>query len=108
MTLFFVTIGAATGGATAAGAAPVAALIALQLAVHIAVVFSGAAALKIPPEIAIIASNAAVGGPGTAAAMASARGWPHLLPASVFLGSLGYAVGTAAGLAMFQCLSCVA
>ena len=46
----------------------------------------------------MVASNAAVGGPATAAAMAAARGWTSLIPAAVMLGGLGYGVGTWLGL----------
>jgi uncharacterized membrane protein len=101
--LFFATIGAATGGAAAfSSGGAVLAFIALQLAVHTLVTFAGASALGIPLPVAVVASNAAVGGPGTAAAMATAQGWKGLVPIAVFLGSLGYAVGTGMGLAVFQ------
>ena len=104
MTLFFVTIGVASGGADLAAAPPLLALIAAQLTCHAAVVLVGARALRIPTDVACIASNAAVGGPGTAAAMASGRGWRHLLPTAVLLGSVGYAVGTGLGLAVLRVL----
>ncbi|CAI5993701.1 unnamed protein product [Closterium sp. NIES-64] len=43
----------------------------------------------------MVASNANVGGPATAAAMASARNWPQLVRPAVLLGTFGYTIGTA-------------
>ena len=74
------------------------------LTVHTGIMILGARLLRLPRPLAIIASNAAVGGPGTAAAMAAAKGWTELLPIGVFLGSVGYAVGTGIGLAVFRLL----
>ena len=42
-------------------------------------------------------SNAAVGGPATAAAMAAARGWTRAVQPAVLTGTLGYVVGTPLG-----------
>ena len=48
----------------------------------------------------LLASNAAIGGAGTAAATATGvRGWSGMLPLGVMMASIGYAVGTPAGLA---------
>ena len=46
----------------------------------------------------LTASNAAIGGPGTAAAMASSRGWTAYVTPAMCVGTLGYAVGTPIGL----------
>ena len=43
------------------------------------------------------ASNACVGGPATAAAMASARGWAAAVQPAIVVGTVGYAVGTPIG-----------
>ena len=48
----------------------------------------------------IIASNANVGGSGTAIAMASALGWPRLVAPAAVCGALGYASATALGLGL--------
>lgn len=45
-----------------------------------------------------VASQAAVGGPSTALALAAARGWPHLAAPGTLVGLLGYAVGTYTGI----------
>lgn len=99
--LFFAALGASAGPAAALQVGPAAAaFIALQLGVHLAVTLAAGAALRLPRHLLLLASNAAVGGPATAAAMASARGWADLAPAAVLLGTLGYLVGTAAGVAV--------
>jgi uncharacterized membrane protein len=98
MALFFASIGATAGGASLDGAVPLVALVATQLMVHAVVVATGAKALRVPTRLALVASNAAVGGPATAVAMVGWRGWPDLAQTAVCLGSLGYAFGTWIGL----------
>ena len=66
-----------------------AAFIALLLATHLAVTLSLGTALGLPRAELLIASNANVGGPATAAAMAAARGWPALVRPAVFMGCVG-------------------
>lgn len=55
-------------------------------------------------QVLLTASNANVGGPATAAAMAAARGWSSMIRPAMLTGSLGYAVGTAIGIAMASLL----
>lgn len=55
-------------------------------------------------QVVLTASNANIGGPATAAAMAASRGWPHMVRPAMLTGSFGYAVGTAFGCAVSQCL----
>ncbi|CAI5516369.1 unnamed protein product [Closterium sp. Naga37s-1] len=71
------------------------AFVATVLMVHIVVVLLGGRLLNIPLDILMVASNANVGGPATAAAMASARNWPQLVRPAVLLGTFGYTIGTA-------------
>ena len=47
-----------------------------------------------------LASNANVGGPTTAAAMAKAKDWDLLILPALLIGILGYAIGTPIGLAL--------
>lgn len=49
-------------------------------------------------EEIIIVSNANVGGPTTAAAMAVSKGWNKLVAPAMLVGTLGYVIGTYAGL----------
>lgn len=49
-------------------------------------------------EEIIIASNANIGGPTTAAAMAVTKGWSRLAGPAIIVGVLGYALGTYLGL----------
>ena len=48
----------------------------------------------------VIASNANMGGPTTAAAMAIARKWKALVIPAILCGTLGYAVATFIGVAV--------
>ena len=49
-------------------------------------------------ETIIIASNANIGGPTTAAGMAIAKGWNKLVGPALLVGTLGYVIGTYLGL----------
>ncbi|PSC71603.1 hypothetical protein C2E20_5130 [Micractinium conductrix] len=106
MMLFFATIGASAGSLQALkGAGWLAAFILLQLSVHLSVCLAGGRLLRLPMQAVLVASNANVGGPATAAAMASSKGWPHMIQPAMLTGSLGYAVATALGLGMARWLS---
>lgn len=107
MGFFFATIGAAAGQASLSGALPFMLFVLVQLSVHGLLTAGAAMLLRIPAEVAMVASNAAVGGPATAAAMAAARGWNALVPAAVMLGGLGYGVGTWLGLWVHGILTAV-
>ena len=64
-----------------------------------------AAGAHISLQSLLIASNANIGGPGTAMAMASAMGWSHLLPAAAACGTVGYSSATLIGVALHSVLS---
>lgn len=70
----------------------------LVVAIHGLVTFGGCRLLRLDVETASVASQAAVGGPSTAMALAVARGWRELALPGVLFGLLGYAVGNYAGL----------
>ena len=59
----------------------------------------------LPRPALVIGANAAIGGPGTAAAAASARSWNRLVRPAVLAGSAGYAIGTGVGVTVAAVLS---
>jgi hypothetical protein len=102
MMLFFAAIGASAGSFSALGSTGwLLAFIAIQQSVHLAVLWMVARlALRLPVPAVLIAGNAIVGGPATAAAMANAKGWHKLIQPAVLTGTLGYAVATTIGMGM--------
>ncbi|MFQ5689774.1 MAG: DUF819 domain-containing protein, partial [Gemmatimonadota bacterium] len=68
------------------------------VAVHGLLTYGGAWLARLDVRVASVASQAAVGGPSTALALAVARDWPGLALPGVAVGMLGYAAGTYAGL----------
>ena len=53
----------------------------------------------------LVASNANVGGVGTAIAMAGSMGWPTLVMPAAVAGTVGYAMATAMGVGLHAVLS---
>ncbi len=99
--LFFASAGASAGDpARAAAFAPLFPFLALLYGGHAAVLaaLSRAARLSLPETL--IASNANIGGPATAAALAEACGWRQLRAPALLVGSLGNAAATFVGLAL--------
>ena len=60
--------------------------------------FLGGKILDFTLEDIILASNANIGGPTTAAAMAISKGWTDLTGPALLVGTLGYALGTYFGI----------
>ena len=106
MYLFFVTIGASANILALAGDAlvlvPYAVII---IAMHLAVLLAGTRLLKIDLAEAMVASNACIMGPATAAAIAAGQGWRHLVTPGVLIGVLGYVVANFLGVAVFEILN---
>ena len=67
---------------------------------HGLVLFGGGRALRLDLPTLAVASQANVGGPASAMAVATARGYPDRLLPGVAVGLLGYAVGNYAGFAV--------
>ena len=73
---------------------------AVEVGVHGLVVFGGGRLLRMDVGSLAVASQAAVGGPSSALAVAVSREWRGLILPGVIVGLLGYAVGTYLGLSV--------
>jgi len=101
MYLFFVTIGASANLMALAGDAMVLVPYALIIvATHLLVLMAGTKLLKIDLAEALVASNACIMGPATAAAIAAGQGWRHLVTPGVLVGVLGYVIANFLGVAV--------
>ena len=69
----------------------------IMVVVNMLFCFVGAKIFKTSLEDAIIASNANIGGPTTAAGMAFSQGWTALVGPAMLVGVLGYVIGNYLG-----------
>ena len=69
----------------------------IMVVVNMIFCFVSAKLFKFNLEDAIIASNANIGGPTTAAGMAISQGWSALVGPAMLIGTLGYVIGNYAG-----------
>lgn len=74
------------------------------IAVHTVVLFGLGKVLKLDLAELAVASVVCIGGPSSAAAIASAKGWRDLLIPGVLAGSFGYAVGSFIGISVVEWL----
>ncbi|WP_188692017.1 DUF819 family protein [Bowmanella pacifica] len=96
--LFFAAVGASANLTVLLQVAPTIMLFAiLVIVIHAVLLFPIARAFKLSLGEVIIASNACILGPTTAAALAAARGWRHLVTPGLLAGLFGYAIGTFIG-----------
>ncbi len=72
----------------------------IVVGVHGAFLVATVRALKGSVPMLAVASQAAIGGPSTAMALAVSRGWPGLMLPGVAIGLLGYAIGNYSGFAV--------
>jgi uncharacterized membrane protein len=72
----------------------------LVVGVHGLVVYGVGRALRLDLATLSVASQAAVGGPSSALAVAVSRGWRGLVLPGILVGLLGYAVGNYLGFAV--------
>jgi uncharacterized membrane protein len=74
---------------------------ALQIGIHFVTLMAiGRGLFRLPNRELYLASNANVGGPTTAAAMAQAKEWKSLVLPALLIGILGYATATALALSL--------
>ncbi|HKJ70872.1 MAG TPA: DUF819 family protein [Gammaproteobacteria bacterium] len=101
MQVFFAVIGASAHIGTVLTVGPVLFVFAgLILAVHLGILLTAGKALGLSLPELCVASNANMGGPTTAAAMATAKHWEALIIPAILVGTLGYAGGTFLGTAI--------
>jgi len=96
--IFFVVIGVPASLPLILQHAPmILVLVAIMVLVNMLVSFTFGKLFKFSLEEIILTSNANIGGPTTAAAMAISRGWTKLVGPILLVGTLGYVIGNYAG-----------
>ncbi|KAL1206751.1 hypothetical protein V5N11_010605 [Cardamine amara subsp. amara] len=100
MQVFFTVVGASGNIWSVIYTAPSIFLFALvQIGTHLAVILGIGKLLNIELRLLLLASNANVGGPTTAAGMATAKGWNSLIVPGILAGIFGIAIATFIGIA---------
>ncbi len=79
----------------------------IQVAIHFVVAVQLGKLFKLPFREIVLSSNANVGGPTTASAMASSKRWKSLIVPALLTGVFGYAIATVVGLFLFKILPLV-
>ena len=101
MQVFFAAIGASANISKVLQVSPILfVLAALILTVHLLVLLLAGALFRLNLAELLIASNANMGGPTTAAAMAKVKRWDKLVTPAILCGTLGYATATFIGVAL--------
>lgn len=99
MYIFFAVIGVPASIAMMLKRAPLLVIFTLIICfINLLFTLAAGKLLHFSIEEILIASNANVGGPTTACAMANARGWKALIVPSLLMGTLGYIIGNYLGI----------
>lgn len=105
MYMFFVAIGAGADLTSVAGVAlPYVIMICASVMLFLVLIIFVGKLLKLELAELMIAANACILGPATAAAMAAGQGWKDLITPGMLTGVLGYATGTFVGVAIARLL----
>lgn len=103
--IFLASIGASADVWRLVETAPILFVFALIIvSVHLVLLFSIGRLARLSLGELCIASAVCVGGPAMGPAVASARGWHHLVIPGVLAGSFGYAVGSFVGISVWEWL----
>ena len=101
MQIFFVVIGASANIYVVLKVGPILFFFAaVILLIHLIFILTASKLFKLDLAEIVIASNANMGGPTTAAAMAVAKNWKDLVIPAVLCGTLGYALATFIGVGL--------
>eukprot|EP00249_Psilotum_nudum_P011189 c23018_g1_i1 orf=137-1540(+) len=93
--VFFAVVGASGSIASVVKTAPSLFIFCLvQLSVHLAIILGVGRILGFDQKQLLLASNANVGGPTTAAGLATAKGWKDLVVPGILAGIFGIAIAT--------------
>lgn len=93
--IFFAVVGASASISTVCRTAPYLFLFCfVQIAVHLVLTLSVGSFLGFEAKLLLLASNANVGGPTTAAGLATAKGWKSLIVPGILAGIFGVAIAT--------------
>jgi len=104
--MFFVVIGCPADLAAVIKTAPLLFVFCAIIAIiNIALLLGVGKVAKLNIEELCLASNASLGGPSTAAAMAVAKGYDSLIIPAILVGLLGYIIGTPLGLMIYNMLN---
>lgn len=101
MYMFFACLGAGANLGDVVGAAlPILMFIVVMVTVHLVLMVIIGKLLRLDLAEMMIASNACILGPATAAALAAGKGWQQLVAPGILTGIFGYAIATFIGVAL--------